>query len=260
MIRTKLGLLTIFSLVLTLVGCGGGQETPTAEQQQQPAAAPAAAPVDPATAGSVTGKVAFEGQAPAKMRIRMDATPACAEKHQEPVFADEVIVNSNGTLSNVFIYVKDGLGNRTFPMSSQEVVLDQDGCIYHPHVLGLMVGQKLRIKNSDPTNHNIHPMPANNREFNVSQPPGGEDMIRDFPREEVMIPVKCNVHPWMKAYVGVVSHPFFAVTGSDGSFELKGLPPGDYTIEAWHEKYGASEQKVTIAPQETKTVDFNFKG
>ncbi|OFW04708.1 MAG: hypothetical protein A3G20_07805 [Acidobacteria bacterium RIFCSPLOWO2_12_FULL_59_11] len=247
-------------MILTLAGCGGGQQTPTAEQQPQPAAAPAAAPIDPATVGSVTGKVSFEGQAPAKVRIRMDATPACTESNPEPVFADEVIVNNNGTLSNVFVYVKDGLGNRVFPASAAEVVLDQKGCVYHPHVLGLMVGQKLRIKNGDKTNHNIHPMPANNREWNVSQPPGGEDMVRDFPRAEVMIPIKCNVHPWMKAYVGVVSNPFFAVTGADGSFELKGLPPGDYTIEAWQEKYGAVEQKVTVGPQETKTVDFSFKG
>ena len=260
MIRTKLGWLTVFSMILTLAGCGGGQQTPTAEQQPQPAAAPAAAPVDPATVGSVTGKVSFEGQAPAKVRIRMDATPACTESNPEPVFADEVVVNNNGTLRNVFVYVKDGLGNRVFPASAAEVVLDQKGCVYHPHVLGLMVGQKLRIKNGDKTNHNIHPMPANNREWNVSQPPGGEDMVRDFPRAEVMIPIKCNVHPWMKAYVGVVSNPFFAVTGADGSFELKGLPPGDYTIEAWQEKYGAVEQKVTVGPQETKTVDFSFKG
>ncbi|MBI4464190.1 MAG: carboxypeptidase regulatory-like domain-containing protein, partial [Acidobacteria bacterium] len=225
-----------------------------------PAAAPAAAPIDPATAGSVTGKISFAGQAPAKVRIRMDATPACTEGNPEPVFADEVVVNNNGTLGNVFVYVKDGLGNRTFPAPAAEVELDQRGCVYHPHVLGLMVGQKLRIKNADKTNHNIHPMPANNREWNVSQPPGGEDMIRDFPRAEVMIPVKCNVHPWMKAYVGVVSSPFFAITGADGSFELKGLPPGDYTIEAWHEKYGTMEQKVTVGPKETKAVDFSFKG
>ncbi|MBI4459129.1 MAG: carboxypeptidase regulatory-like domain-containing protein [Acidobacteria bacterium] len=259
MIRTNLGWFTVFSLALTLVGCGGGQQAPTAEQEQESTAAPAAAPVDPATAGSIAGKVNFEGQPPARVRIRMDATPACTEKNKEPVYADEVLVN-NGTLANVFVYVKDGLGNRTFPAPTQEVVLDQDGCVYHPHVFGLMIGQKLRIKNSDPTNHNIHPMPANNREWNVSQPPGGEEMIRDFPRAEVMIPVKCNVHPWMKAYVGVVPHPYFAVTGSDGSFELKGLPPGDYTIEAWHEKYGTVEQKVTVGPKESKTVDFAIKG
>ena len=261
MIRSKLFLLFLHAGMVALAGCGG-QQTPPAEQASEsaaPAAAPSA-PIDPATVGEITGKISFQGQAPAPVRIRMDAVPACTETNKEPVFSEEVVANDNGTLRNVFVYVKDGLGNRTFPAPSEPVVIDQRGCVYHPHVLGLVAGQKLSIKNSDPTNHNVHPMPAQNREWNKSQPPGAPEMVEEFPRPEIMIPVKCNVHPWMKAYVGVVKHPFFAVTDQTGSFSLKGLPPGEYTIEAWHEKYGTMEQKVTIGPSETKAADFTFQG
>ena len=132
--------------------------------------------------------------------------------------------------------------------------------MYTPHMLGLVVGQKLRIKNSDPTNHNIHPLPKENREWNQSMPPGSADLVQEFARPEIMIPVKCNVHPWMISYVGVQRHPFFAVTGADGSFEIKGLPPGDYVIEAWHEKFGTFQQNVTVGASETKQVDFSIQG
>jgi plastocyanin len=257
MFRLRLLGLSTLSLGLILAGCGGGEKA-----AEKPAEAPAAAPaatttVDPATAGEITGKISFEGTAPTPSRIRMDAVPACGK---EPTFTQEVVVNSNGTLSNVFIYVKEGLGDKTFPVPSEAVVLDQHGCMYHPHVLGLMVGQTLRVKNSDPTNHNVHPLPKDNREWNQSQPPNAADLEESFPRPEVMIPVKCNVHPWMKAYIGVTKHPFNAVSGPDGTFTIKGLPPGDYTIEAWQEKYGTQTMKVTVGPKETKTADFTFKG
>jgi plastocyanin len=140
------------------------------------------------------------------------------------------------------------------------VALDQHGCMYQPHVLGVMAGQKIDIKNSDTTNHNIHPLPQTNQEWNESQPPGSDVKVQSFPRQEVMIPVKCNIHPWMRSYIGVVSHPFFAVTGDDGTFTIKGLPPGTYTIETWHEKYGTQDQQITVGPKESKTVDFSFKG
>jgi len=260
MMRYKLNWLVPLLLTVSLAGCSGGNK-PAEETSNAPAtpAAPAAA-IDPATVGEVTGQVSFDGQAPAKVRIHMDAVPACTEANKEAVFSEEVVVNDNKTLRNVFVYVKEGLGNRTFPPPSEPVLIDQKGCWYHPHVLGVMAGQKLDIKNSDPTNHNIHPMPSQNREFNQSQPPGAADLMQDFARPEVMIPVKCNVHPWMKAYIGVVANPFFAVTDDKGSFTLKGLPPGDYTIEAWQEKYGTQDQKVTVGPKESKTVTFNFKG
>ena len=132
--------------------------------------------------------------------------------------------------------------------------------MYKPHVIGVMAGQNIEIKNADPTNHNIHPLPQTNQEWNESQPPGSAAKMQTFARQEVMIPVKCNIHPWMRAYIGVVSSPFFAVTGDDGTFTIKGLPPGTYTIETWHEKYGTQDQQVTVGAKESKTVDFSFKG
>ena len=259
--RSKLNWLVPLFLTISLAGCGGSKTEEKSSAPAAPAAAPApAAAIDPATAGEVTGSVSFEGAAPAKIRIRMDAVPACTEASKEAVFSEEVVVNDNKTLRNVFVYVKDGLGNRTFPAPAEPVVLDQKGCWYRPHVFGIVAGQKLEVKNSDPTNHNIHPMPSQNREWNESMPPGASPLMKDFPRAEVMLPVKCNVHPWMKAYIGVVAHPFFAVTGDKGSFTLKGLPPGDYTIEAWQEKYGTQDQKVTIGPKESKAITFSFKG
>ncbi|MSO20527.1 MAG: hypothetical protein EXQ56_08695 [Acidobacteria bacterium] len=260
MIRLRLLGLSTLSLGLMLAGCGGGQQTASTPAAEPTAAAPAAAPVDPATAGEITGKISFEGAKPVAQRIRMDAVPACTANSKEPAFIEEVVVNDNGTLRNVYVYVKEGLGDRAFPVPAEPVVLDQSGCTYHPHILALMVGQKFRVKNSDPTNHNVHPLPTQNREWNQSQPPNAADLEETFPRAEVTIPVKCNVHPWMKAYVGVQKHPFHAVSGPDGTFSIKGLPPGDYTIEAWHEKYPAQTIKVTVGAKETKTADFAFKG
>ena len=262
MTKLKLNWLMSAFLAVAVVGCGGGTQTATEERaaSETAPAGPPATPIDPATVGEITGQVAFEGKAPAKVRIRMDAVPACVQANKEPRFTEEVVVNENNTLRDVFVYVKDGLGNRTFTPPAEPAVLDQQGCWYVPHVLGIMAGQKLDIKNSDPTNHNIHPLPVSNREFNQSQPPGAANLSEQFARPEVMIPVKCNVHPWMKAYIGVVSNPFHAVTDDQGAFTLKGLPPGDYTIEAWQEKYGAQEQKVTIGPSESKAITFTFKG
>jgi len=216
--------------------------------------------VDPATAATITGKVSFTGQKPQQTRIRMDAVPACTAANSGPVYMQDVVVNDDGTLSNVFVYVKEGLGPGTYPMPSGQVELEQKGCMYHPHVLGLMVGQELHVQNDDSTNHNVHPLPMQNREWNQSQPPGSSPIVQSFARPEVMIPVKCNVHPWMIAYVGVLPHPFFSVTGTDGTFKITGLPPGEYTIEAWHEKYGTFTQKVTVGASESKEVDFSIQG
>jgi hypothetical protein len=207
--------------------------------------------------GTLTGKVAFQGTAPARKKIDMSNEAACAAKHAGGAFFEDVVVN-DGTLQNVFVYVKSGLGDKGFAPPSAPVELDQNGCLYVPHVLGLMAGQNLVVKNTDPTNHNIHPTPKNNREWNESQPPGGAPITKTFPREEVMIPVKCNQHPWMKSYIGVLKHPFHAVSGKDGTFEIKGLPPGSYEIEAWHETYGAQTAQVTVGAKETKAVEFTF--
>lgn len=254
----KFLLVVTISLLFILGACKKEAEEARTEEGTAPEAAPAAA-IDPATAATVTGKVVFQGTAPKGKPIRMDAEPSCVKQHAAPVRSQEVVVNDNGTLRYVFVYVKQGLGDRTFPAPKEPAILDQKGCLYIPHVAGLQVGQELHVLNSDPTTHNIHPVPKSNREWNESMPPGVGKLVKTFPREELAIPVKCNVHPWMKSYVSVLKHPFFAVTGSAGTFEIKGLPPGEYVIEAWHEKYGMVEQKVSLAAKESKTVEFVFK-
>ncbi len=246
-----------------LAACGGGNTTQNQNQQTSApaspgAAAPAAAGVDPATAATVTGKVKFEGTAPAPAPIKLGSDPYC-EKASPGLTTENEIVGKDGSVENVFVYVKDGLGNRTFPTPSEPVVLDQKGCHYTPHVLGIQVGQPLQIVNSDDTLHNIHGLPKANKEFNQGQPIQGMKMTHTFSTKEVMIPFKCDVHGWMNAWVGVLDHPYYAVTSKDGSFSLKGLPPGTYTIEAWHEKLGTQTQTVTIGAKESKDVDFTFK-
>ena len=157
------------------------------------------------------------------------------------------------------MYVKDGLGDRTFDVPKDAVTIDQKGCQYHPHVLGVMTGQNIEIKNDDQTTHNIHPTPQANREWNESQPPAAAPLEKSFSREEIMLPVKCNQHPWMRMYINVAKNPFYAVTGADGKYEIKGLPPGDYTIAFVQEKLGEQTQKVTLAAKDSKTVDQTFK-
>ena len=248
-----LGVLCLLGLWL-LVGCSK-KETPAEQPAAAPAAAqPAAAPIDPNTVASVSGTVKFDGAAPKPAKIDMSQDPACKGANTA-----ETVVADNGNLANVFVYVKDGLGNRTFDVPTQAVVIDQQGCRYHPHVLGVMAGQTVQIKNDDQTTHNIHPTPKDNREWNESQPPAAAPIEKNFAREEIMLPVKCNQHPWMKMYINVVKNPFYAVTGPDGKYEIKGLPPGDYTIAFVQEKLGEQDQKVTLAAKDSKTVDASFK-
>jgi plastocyanin len=172
---------------------------------------------------------------------------------------ERVLIGDAGALQNVFVYVKDGLGNLRFPIPATSVVLDQKGCHYVPHVLGVQVGQNLEVVNSDPTLHNVHAVAKANQEFNQGQPLPGMKFTRQFSTPEVMVPFKCDVHSWMNAFIGVLDHPYFAVTGADGSFSLKGLPPGTYTIEAWHETLGTQTQSVTIGEKESKEIAFTFK-
>jgi len=204
------------------------------------------------------GTVKFEGTVPKAKPISMAADPGCAKQHPTPVFGQEVMTDSKGDLQNVVVFVSDGLGDRAFDPPSQPVEMKQKGCMYEPHVLALQANQPVEVTNDDPTTHNIHPLPANNREWNKAEIPGSK-IEETFPRPEIAIPVKCNVHPWMKGYVAVFKHPFFAVTGKDGSFALSNLPPGTYTIQAWHEKLGTSTQKITIGANENRNIDFVFK-
>jgi plastocyanin len=245
--------------LLLAVACSKKEDQPANNMSNtmssgQPAMAPAASPIDPATVATVNGTVKFDGMAPKAGKIDMSQDPACKGMNE----AENVVV-ANGDLANVFVYVKDGLGSRTFDVPKDAVVLDQSGCKYHPHVLGVMTGQTVEIKNDDQTTHNIHPTPKDNREWNESQPPSSAPLEKNFAREEIMLPVKCNQHPWMKMYINVVKSPFYAVTDKSGMYEIKGLPPGDYTIAFVHEKLGEQDQKVTVGPKDTKTVDQSFK-
>ncbi len=211
--------------------------------------------------GTITGKVTFDGTPPKMATLDTSANPVCAKAHAtSPLKSEQVVVNPNGTLKNVFVWVSAGLPDKTWQVPTTAVTIDQNGCEYKPHVIALMAGQNLEIKNSDPTNHNIHPQPTVNQEFNESQAPGTPAIDKTFPRQEIMIPVKCNVHNWMRSYISVVSHPFFAVTSDDGTYTIKGLPPGTYTIEIVHEKYGKQDQQVTVGAKDNKTADFTVKG
>jgi plastocyanin len=246
--------LSVMLAVALLAGCGKKEEEQPAASAPAAAPAPAATPIDPATVATVSGTVKFDGAAPKAAKIDMSQDPACKGTNTA-----ETEVVSDGHLANVFVYVKDGLGNRAFDVPKEAITLDQSGCKYHPHMLGVMAGQTVKIVNSDPTTHNIHPTPKDNREWNESQPPQSAPLEKNFAREEILLPVKCNQHPWMKMYVNVTKNPFYAVTGADGKFEIKGLPPGDYTIAFVHEKLGEQDQKVTLAAKDSKTVDVTFK-
>jgi len=243
----------LFGLLL-LSACSKKESTANEEQKSSETAQTAATPIDPSTVGSISGVVKFDGAAPKPVKIDMSQDPACKGTNES-----ETVMVDSGNLENAFVYVKDGLGSRTFQPPSTPVEIDQKGCRYHPHVLGVMVGQTVKVVNSDPTTHNIHPTPKDNREWNESQAPSAAPIEKSFSRPEIMLPVKCNQHPWMKMYINVVPSPFFAVTGKDGKYELKGLPPGTYTIAVVQEKMGEQTQQVTIGPKETKTQDFTYK-
>jgi plastocyanin len=208
--------------------------------------------------GVVSGTVRVAGPPVATTRVDMAADPACFKMHSGPVMSEEVVTGANGALKNVIVYISDGLGNRSFDAPKEAAVFEQKGCAYSPRVLGMQSRQTLELINNDPTSHNIHALPHNNREWNIFQPPGSSPTEETFAREEI-IPVKCNVHPWMAGYIAVFKHPYFAITGKDGTFDLKNVPPGDYTIEAWHEKYGVLTQRVTLETDQTKTLEFVFK-
>ena len=244
---------------LGVAACGGGSQPPA--QPAGESAAPATT-VDPASAATVAGKVNLEGQLPANQPIRMNADPACVAANKGQNTTQETFVGEAGGLGNVFVYVQSGL-NGTFPAPSQSVTLDQRTCRYVPHVFGVQVGQPIEILNSDPTLHNIHATPKTNQEFNTAQPIQGMKTTHTFTAKEndVVIPFKCDVHGWMNAYVGVLDHPYFAVTKPDGSFSIANLPPGTYTLAAWHERLGTQTlPNVTVAAKESKSdANFTFK-
>jgi plastocyanin len=222
-------------------------------------AAPSSTPAKSGTDNAaIKGTVKVEGALPTPTRINMSSDAFCARAHSTAALTEDIVADKNGDLQNVVVFVADGLGDRTFEVPTEPAVIQQKGCVYQPHVLALRANQKLQVINNDACMHNVHPAPANNREWNKAQA-AGATVEATFPREEVGIPFKCNVHPWMKSYLAVFKHPYFAVTGKDGSFDLSNLPPGTYTISAWQEKLGTASQKVTVGNNETKTLQFVFK-
>ncbi len=246
----------IFTALLAgciLAGCNQQQTAP--EQSSSGTKAPTVS-VDPATAGAITGVVSFKGTAPKLKPLDMTQDPGCPREPQQP---DAVVVNG-GKLANVFVYVKDGLPQGRFAIPSEPVVLDQKGCRYSPHVLGVMAGQQVKILNSDTAEHNIHPMPHENSEWNESQRPTDKPILKTFSKPEMMMAVQCNQHPWMRAYINVMAHPYYAVSAADGSFTIKDLPPGEYTLVAVHEKFGEQTMKVKVGPKETEKAEFVFAG
>ena len=210
-------------------------------------------------ASGVTGTVTFDGKAPALRPIAMDAEPVCAKKHTGPAPNEALVLGSGNTMANIMVYVSKGLpAGKTYPAPATPVTINQDGCLYKPHVLGIVAGQQAKILNSDGILHNIHTLPKVNPAFNRGQPATVKEMTTNFPKAEDVFQVKCDVHPWMSAYIGVFTHPFFSVTGTDGKFTISGLDPGTYEITAWHERLGVQKATVTVAANETKTQAFKF--
>jgi plastocyanin len=211
-------------------------------------------------AATITGNVVFAGKPPALKPLPMEAEPVCHKKHGgKPGPNEALVLGSGSTMGNIMVWVSKGLpAGKTWPASKTPVVLDQDGCVYKPHVMGIMVGQPYRILNSDGILHNIHTLPKINPAFNRGQPATVKEMTTSFPKPENMFQVKCDVHPWMSAYIGVFTHPFFSVTGTDGKFTISDLPAGTYEITAWHERLGTQTASITVAANETKTQAFKF--
>jgi plastocyanin len=256
--RIHLSVLTCaVAFVTAAAGCGGDQ---SAGERPAGGETPAAAPAATDTAdgpGVITGAAMFQGSAPPPRPLRTDSDPLC--KPEPGATSEVLLVGPENGLQNVFVYVKDGLGARTYAVPTTPAVLDQQGCRYVPHVFGVQVGQTVHITNSDAALHNVNSSPRENRPFNFGQPAGVPAATRVFDKPEIGVPFRCDVHPWMNAYAGVVAHPFFAVTGANGSFEIKGLPAGTYTIEAWHEQLGSQTQTVTVDGTTPAEANFEFK-
>jgi plastocyanin len=236
---------------LALVGAG------CKKSSTQGTGAPVYTTIDWANAGTITGTIHFAGRVPARIRIDMAQDPVCSVADAN--YSEQYVVNHGG-FQNVFIYVKSGLGNKAYTAPSDPATIDQKGCRFNPHVIGAMAGQPVRFTNSDPTMHNVHMTPTidTNQEADISQPPNGPGEARALTTPELMVPVRCNNHPWMEAFINVVSNPFYAVSDGDGNFTIKGLPPGIYTIVADHEVLGQQTATVTVAAKQTATQNFTY--
>lgn len=261
--REPLAFLAALILIVSS-GCGGGgggesaSDAGAAGGDSAPASGGSSSASGDFGTASISGRVVFEGEAPAAKSIKMDADPFCSLQHPDGAKREKYVVGSDGGLKWVFVHVKAGISGE-YGAPGAAVVLDQNGCRYEPHVFGIMAGQKLKILNSDETLHNIHSLPKESRQFNLAMPRAGMELEQKFRKPEVMVRIKCDVHPWMESFAGVTSHPFHSTSGDDGSFSLDRLPAGTYTIEAWHRNGGSQTQEVTVGDGETKEITFSFK-
>lgn len=246
-------------LLICSTGCGPKEEVSITSEPRAETAAIVKF-LDRESAGILKGIVKFEGEAPAPKKIPIKGNPECAVFHSGGSVDSEELLVKDGALQNVFIYIKEGLEGYSFQTPSEPVTISNRKCVYVPHVSGAQAGQPLVLLNEDPTLHNIHSYSKNSSSFNVGLPFQGVKQTKKFAKPEVMVTLKCDVHPWMIGYVGVLEHPYFGVTGQDGGFELKNLPAGEYLVEAWHEKLGVQSRTIKIEPRETKEIVFIFKG
>jgi plastocyanin len=253
-VHTTRNTLSLVFLVGAMTACGGGGDA-GGDTGAPAGGGEAAAPAAVENAGTISGVINFAGAAPAPQPIDMAAEPTCAAKHSAPPMTKHVVAEG-GHLANVFIYIKEGLSG-SYPASGTGPEIDQDGCDYMPHVVGVQTGQQVTFRNSDGLLHNIKAQPSNNRPFNISQPTNMTSN-QTFNQPEVMVPVQCDVHGWMNMYIGVTNHPYFAVSSTDGTFTIANVPPGTYTIEAWHERYGPMTQQVTVDANGASTVTFEY--
>jgi len=233
---------------LLIAACGG-------DAPPSPARTPT--PLDHATTGTIAGEVRVDGAVPPMAEIRFAGFPECAAQHQGPAYAGDMLVK-DGKVAGAFVWVKDGLGDRVFAIPTEPVEIDQTGCLYQPRVVGARVGQTIRFVNGDPLLHNVHGTPKASRAWNVSLARRGASREIRLDHPEVMVSVRCDLHPWMQAWIGVVDHPYFAVTGPDGAFALEDVPPGDYTVAVWHERLGTREARVTVPPRGRATAGFTY--
>lgn len=247
--RDRLSIFIATCLLLSSA-CGGGD---SAKPARQPT------PLDLSTTGIISGIVQFDGAAPEQTVAQLSGWSECAAQHPEgnPKAGDVLI--SDGKLQNAMVYIKDGLGDRVFAVPTTPAILDQKGCIFIPRILGVQTDQDVKMLNSDPLAHNVHGLPQHSPSWNFSLGVKGASRTLSIPTQEAMIEIKCDIHPWMRAYIGVFDHPYFMLSGADGRFTLKDVPLGEYTVEAWHERFGVQSQKVTLGAKETKEISFTFK-
>jgi hypothetical protein len=247
--RPLIAAVLLATAVSAAAGCGRPPEPTTSDGPG----------VDPATAARVTGRVEFDGERPPIEMVRLDADRQCVAAAGGAVQpSSALLLGREGGLENAFVHVSRGLERQRFPIPTEPVVIDQQRCHYVPRVTGVRVGQALEIRNGDPLLHNVRSSSAINQPFNQGQPVQGMVFSHTFTTREVMVPLGCDVHGWMQAFIGAIEHPYFAVTGPDGAFSLPELPPGTYTLEAWHEQLGTRTTEVTLGPGESDDVVFTF--